>query len=63
LYFQSILAGEDNPLLSPPQFIGHPILVGDWIHDYLDDLALPWLIGVLLFAENIVMIRQVNSEH
>ncbi len=25
--------------------------------------ALPWLIGVLLFAENIVMIRQVNSEH
>jgi hypothetical protein len=25
--------------------------------------ALPWLIGVLLFAENIVIIRQVNSEH
>jgi uncharacterized membrane protein SirB2 len=24
--------------------------------------ALPWLIGVLLFAENIVIIRQVNSE-
>ncbi|MBD2232863.1 hypothetical protein H6G07_14910 [Phormidium tenue FACHB-1052] len=25
--------------------------------------VLPWLIGVLLFAENIVIIRQVNSEH
>ncbi|MFQ4138530.1 hypothetical protein PGN35_019660 [Nodosilinea sp. PGN35] len=25
--------------------------------------TLPWLIGVLLFAENIVIIRQVNSEH
>lgn len=25
--------------------------------------ALPWLIVVLLFAENIVIIRQVNSEH
>lgn len=25
--------------------------------------ALPWLIIVLLFAENIVIIRQVNSEH
>jgi hypothetical protein len=25
--------------------------------------ALPWLIGILLFAENIVIIRQVNSEH
>ena len=25
--------------------------------------ALPWLLGVLLFAENIVIIRQVNSEH
>jgi len=24
--------------------------------------ALPWLIGVLLYAENIVIIRQVNSE-
>ena len=25
--------------------------------------VLPWLLGVLLFAENIVIIRQVNSEH
>lgn len=39
LYFRAIFAGEDNPLLSPPQFIDHPILVGDWIHYYLDDLA------------------------
>ena len=39
LYFRAIFEGEGNPLLSQAQFIGHPILVGDWIHYCLDDLG------------------------
>jgi hypothetical protein len=34
-----ILAGDSDPLLSQPQFIGHPILVGDWIEHYCDGLG------------------------
>jgi hypothetical protein len=39
LQYLSILAGDDDPLLSQPQFSGYSTLAGNWVQYCLDDLG------------------------